>query len=369
MRYRRMLRFLVLAIIVLAGTAPVRASAAGPYTLKVIGPFSPVGGTGTFGLNDRGHVTGEGAGSNLFLYDGVLHTLGKPSGAKWAEGRDISNGDVMAVTAQGKTGRHGYAVTYGQGRGTWLPLATPRGYTHSQASAILPDSSAIAGTICTSRDTVCRAQSNPPARAAVWLRSGGRYGLPVTLPVGKSSLESRAVGIARAANVIAVVGEVYPRSPGAGTVAGAVVWTLHGLGFLRLSAPPAFPYAAAFNIAHGPGGTFYIAGQAGQPNTSVTEGLLWTIACGAAGCHEKGRQTLTTFGQVFAVNAHKVAVGYSRPNGDGAGFDFVWQDGVMTTIPLTPFAINASGEIAGGRVNPSTFRREVSLLQPVTPGN
>jgi uncharacterized membrane protein len=202
----------------------------------------------------------------------------------------------------------------------------------------------------------------------VWLRSGGRFAAPVTLPVGKSLLESRAVGIARAGNVVAVAGEVYPRNAGAGKDAGPVVWTLRGLGFLRLSAPPAFPYAGVFSITHGSGGTFYVAGQAGQPNTSVTEGLLWTITCGAAGCHEKGRQTLTTFGQVFAVNAHKVAVGYSRPNGDGAGFDFVWQDGVMTTIPLTPFAINASGQIAGVRVNASTFRREVAVLQPVAPG-
>ncbi|HEY2017670.1 MAG TPA: hypothetical protein VGH38_29390, partial [Bryobacteraceae bacterium] len=78
---------------------------------------------------------------------------------------------------------------------------------------------------------------------------------------------------------------------------------------------------------------------------------------------QTNRQVLTTFGQVFTVNRYAVAAGYSRPNGDGAGFDFVWKQGRMSTIGATPLAINTAGQIAGWRVSPTTFRPEVVLLQ------
>ena len=53
-------------------------------------------------------------------------------------------GDVIAATAQKAGFRTGFAVTYRNGRAEKVPLPGVQGFAQSEASAILPDGSAIA---------------------------------------------------------------------------------------------------------------------------------------------------------------------------------------------------------------------------------
>lgn len=334
------------------------STAASNYTVTVIGPFSRLG-RQAMAMNAFGHVTGEGAGNGVFLYDGSLHALGKPAGSQWAVGQGISDRDVIAVTAQKSGIRTAYAVSYANGRAVWTALPRMQGFPASEASAILPDGSAIAGSLCATGDGYCGWRREQVA--VVWKRSGARYLPPILLPSGKGSFASSTTGIARD-NTITVVTEGAIASDNG---AGHGIWLLHGHSILNLAGPGRYTDGYPFGIAHGKGSTFYIAGEISRPDVgTVTQGVVWTVTCTVTACRQTNRQILTTFGQVFAVNSHGAAVGYSRPNGDGAGFNALWELGKTVEIPATPAAINAAGQIAGWRVNPSNFHTESVLLTP-----
>jgi hypothetical protein len=70
--------------LVLASVTAIHTGAAATtstYSVTVIGSFSGQG-QQALAINSRGHVTGQGSGSQLFLYDGSLHLLGKPAGSQ-----------------------------------------------------------------------------------------------------------------------------------------------------------------------------------------------------------------------------------------------------------------------------------------------
>jgi len=343
------------AVLVAAGWAafmPVVRAASPEYTLTVVGPYGHVGRQAA-ALNAAGHVTGQGVKRQAFLWDGTLHSLGAPAGSIWSVGQGISNGDVVAATAQGPNGvRHAYAVTYTNGKSGWIELPGLAGYTLSEAQGITPDGSAIVGTLCPTGDRGCSGIKRP-SLAAVWRHSNGMWQRPLLIPAGKTSAGSVGSAVARAGAVTVAA-------------AGNAVWPLHARAVLALTPPPNDTVVGIDSIAHGSGNTFYVAGQTSNPNVgTVTEAVLWTVNCARAGCRQTGRTVLASFGQVFAVNGKGAAVGYSRPNGDGGGAYVIWQRGQETQLPIEGLAINNAGQIAGPRQNPTTFRYDqVALLTP-----
>jgi hypothetical protein len=262
------------------------------------------------------------------------------------------------ATAQPVSGRRAYVVTYRSGRTAWRQLPGLAGDDVTEASAILPDGSAIAGEVCSSGDHACASHAHPPM-AAIWVRYGTDCNAPPrVLPTGNAGGKSVATSIARANKAIVAAGSVQG--------VGAVVWPLGGRSYLHLTGTASFPQGVANDIAHGPGGTFYVAGTLNEVSgTSVMEAVLWTISCTRTTCRQTRRTILNRFGEAFAVNGQGVVAGYSRPNGDGAGFDFIWQNRLTTKIPADPLAINNSGEIGAVSVNMKTYRPMAELLEPL----
>ncbi|MGH2448823.1 MAG: hypothetical protein ACRDFS_09525 [Chloroflexota bacterium] len=335
-----------------ASAGALAGAATSTYTLTVVGQFHNTG-RGAVALNDRGHVTSEGIGNAAFLYNGSLHSLGKPAGAAWSIGEGISNGDVVSATAQDTNGiRRAYAVTYTNGRAHWTPLPGLAGYTLSEADAITPDGSSIVGTLCRTGDRACSGAKRP-LLAAVWRRAGGVWRQPILVPGGKSSGGARGIAIARAGSVTVAA-------------AGNIVWPLHAGSFLALRTPGKDTVSAVESMAHARGNTFFVAGQSSNPNIgSITEALLWTVRCTHARCIQTDRRVLTNYSAAFAVNSAGVVAGYSRPNEDGGGFYLIWEGNTTSQLPIEPFGINSSGQLAGLGQNPKTFRiDQVALLTP-----
>jgi len=345
-------RFALFISLFLLSFAPAVAAAGPTYTLTVVGPYRTVG-RQAVALNDAGHVTGQGAGNKAFLYNGTLRSLGAPAGSVWSVGQGISNGDVVAATAQDASGvRHAYAVTAPAGKVRWAALSGLAGYALSEAQAITPDGSAIVGTLCRTTDRAC-AGTKGALLAAVWQRSAGKYGAPLLLPAGKSSAGSSGAAVARSGSVTVAA-------------AGNTVWPLRSRYGLALTAPAPDTSSSITGMSRGPNNTFYVVGNASNPNVgTVTEALIWTVRCTHTGCTQINRQIIANDTQAFAVNNQGQVVGYSRPNEDGAGFYYMWQNGQMTEIPIEGLAINSQGQIAGPRQNPTTFRiDQVALLTP-----
>jgi hypothetical protein len=348
----------ILAAITGAGAAPLPPTSTPPaYTITVIGPFSQQGRFG-LGLNNTGHVTGQTTGRQAFLYDDALHPLGKPAGATFSVGQDIADNDTIAATAQQGTIRHAYAVTYSRGHVTWTGLAGRPGYQESQADAILPDGSAIVGSLCATGDPAC-SHRGETGLGVVWRRSAGKWSAPMVLPTGAA--RGVVSGIARAGGLTVVSGDIIPRT---GNIAGqAVLWLLPAHRFFPLTGTDGYSVTSTGPIAHGRGNTFYVAGTLARPNGSGTYGepVRWTVTCTATACRQTRLQVITAIGEVFAVSGHGLVTGYDRSGGD-AGWNFIWHNGKEIPFDLAGFAINDAGQMVTWRSAP--HQTQAILLTP-----
>lgn len=345
---------------VLLTSAPLsRATPA--YNVTVIGPFSQQFRFG-LGLNNKGHVTGETSGAQAFVYDGQLHSLGKPGGAKFSVGQGISDNDIIAATAQRAGTRNAYAVTYREGHTTWTRLAGIPGYQQSEAAAILPDGSAITGQLCATGDLAC-SHLGRHSEAVVWRRSGGAWSVPLVLSTGKAPAVSEVSGIARAGAITVVSGAIVPRGTNARWRAG--LWLLPGHQFFPLTGAGSYSVVTISAIAHADGNTFYVAGTIATP-TEGTYGkpTMWTVSCTQTACRQTKLQVITSLGETYAVNNHGTVTGYDRSDG-GAGSNFLWQAGKEILDNMAGPRINNSGQMVGWRINPPySHHYQVILLTP-----
>jgi uncharacterized membrane protein len=345
-----------------AAPAATSGSTATPsYSTAVIGPFGRQYRT-NLALNNKGHVTGQTSGAQAFLYDGTLHPLGKPSGARFSTGESISDNDVIAATAQIGSMRNAYVVTYINGRATWTRLPGLSGYLESEAEAILPDGSMIAGNLCATGDPAC-SHMGQHALAVVWKRTSTGWSAPLVLSAAKGPFVTHASGIARNGAITVVTGSIAPT-----TVNGtprAVLWLLPGNRPFQIMGTRAYPFVVAGPIAHASGSTFYVAGSIQIPGGSTYgEPAMWTFTCTAAGCHQTRLQVISPIGESYAVNSHGVVVGYDRTDG-GAGSGFIWQNGKETLGGPSGMAINDAGQIVSWRYNPPLSNHaQVILLTP-----
>jgi hypothetical protein len=166
-------------------------------------------------------------------------------------------------------------------------------------------------------------------RAAVWFWSGTRYLAPRLLPLDAGYLGSKGNAIVKANGLTVVVGEETRAKV---CQACAVVWTVGGQ-TLHLRGTGASPSVTAVAVAHGPGSTFYVGGQLWNGAMSTGEPAEWTITCHPSGCRQVGPvRNFANYGFVSGVNARGWAVGYQRPNGDGAGDALLWHDGAATPL-------------------------------------
>jgi uncharacterized membrane protein len=307
-------------------------------------------------------VTGQTTGAQAFFYDGTLHRLGKPSGARFAVGEGISDNDVIAATAQTGTIRNAYAVTYRGGRTIWTRLAGLPGYVQSEAEAILPDGSVIAGRLCATGDAACSHLSRH-SLAVIWKRSGSGWSTPVVLSTGKGPFVSGTDGIARNGGVTVVVGSIAP----AGKPGRSVLWLLPGNRTYQLQGKGKYSTVSLAAIAHGSGSTFYVAGMLQTPEEGTYgEPSMWTVTCAQSGCRQTNLQVISSLGEVSAVNSHGVVIGYDRTDG-GAGSGFIWQNGKETLGAPLGYAINNAGQIASRRYYPAnTNNSQVVLLTPTS---
>lgn len=340
----------------------MRSSAATPsYTTTVVGPFSRQYRDG-LALNNKGHVTGQTAGAQAFFYDGTLHALGKPRGARFSTGEGISDNDVIAATAQVGTARSAYAVTYANRHATWTPLAGLPGYSESEAEAMLPDGSAIAGTLCATGDPAC-SHLNQHSLAVVWNRTSGGWSAPLVLSAEKGPFVTAASGIARNGRTTVVIGSMSPT--GANGTPRAVIWLLPANRPFQVKGTSAFPYAALRAIAHAGGSTFYVAGSIEVPGGSTYgEPTMWTFTCTASTCRQTNLQVITSIGESYAVNSRGAVIGYDRTD-LGAGTGFIWQNGKKTLGGPSGLGINNASQIVAWRYDPSTSHNaQVILLTP-----
>jgi hypothetical protein len=340
------------------------ARAASTYTITVVAPFSQQYRSG-LALNNRGHVTGQTTGAQAFFYDGTLHLLGKPAGAKFSVGEGISDTDVIAATAQVESVRNAYAVTYSGGHAAWTKLAGLPGYAESQAEGITPDGRAVTGELCATGDPACSHLATH-SLAVVWSRSGSGWWAPRVLAAGKGATVSSAAGIARNGTTTVVAGTIAP--VGTGGRWKSVLWLLPLNRPFQLTGQGAYTQTRVSAIAHGSGTTFYVAGSLYKPNlaTPYGEGALWTVTCTASACRQTGLQIVTPFGETYAVNSHGVVTGYDRTDG-GAGTGFVWQNGKETLGGPSGVGINNSGQMVAWRIHPvGTRNAQVILRTPET---
>lgn len=337
--------------------------AASSYTTTVVGPFSQQYRTG-LALNNRGHVTGGTTGAQAFYYDGTLHLLGKPFGARFSVGEAISDTDVMAATAQVGSVRTAYAVTYAAGRAAWTRLAGLPGYAESQAEGITPDGRAITGELCATGDPACSHLSTH-SLAVVWRRSGSGWSVPRVLAAGKGAEVSSAAGIARNGVTTVVAGTIATAD--AGGHWRSVLWLLHPNRPFQLTGQGAYTQTRVSAIAHGSGSTFYVTGSLYKPNltTPYGEGALWTVTCTATACRQTGLQVVTPFGETYAVNSHGVVTGYDRTDG-GAGTGLVWQNGKETLGGPSGLGINNAGQMVAWRIHPVGTRNAQVVLRTPT---
>lgn len=341
-------------------TPATATPAPGPsYTTTVVGPFGRRYRSG-LALNNEGHVTGQTSGAQAFFYDGTLHPLGKPSGAKFSTGEGISDNDVIAATAQIGSVRGAYAVTYAGGHPVWTRLAGLPGYQESQAEAILPDGSVIAGELCATGDPAC-SHLNQHSLAVVWKRSARGWSAPMVLSTGKKPLVSGVTGIARNGGVTVVIGSIAP----AGKTGRSVLWLLPGNRTFQLTGTGNYSRVALRTIAHGSGSTFYVAGiLQTQYEGTYGEPSMWTVTCTITGCRQTSLQVIAGLGDVSAVNGRGAVIGYDRSGGD-AGSSFIWQDGKETLGGPFAFGINNAGQLVAWRAYPAgTHNAQVVLLTP-----
>lgn len=345
------------AVVTCAVFAAAGASAASlKYSETTIGPFG-LNGPYSIALNGFSHVTGEGKDHGVFLYQKRVHNLGKPPSSRWAIGMGISNNDVIAATAQTRTGRHGYVVAYPNGSTSWTSLSPVKGFPLSEATSITPDGSTVAGEVCAS-DSACSPSAHTTV-AAFWPRSKAGYGSPHILPLGNASTASVASGIARDGNTFVIAGDLVQT---AGT--HPAVWIAKSKSPLRLSIPQSYASGSTYAIAHGAGDVFYVSGTVYPTDASASAAVLWTITCSVTGCRKKALHILTPFGQAFGVNSKGQVLGFDSTNGSG-GFQFLWKKGKEHQLPLGGFAINNAGQIAGWAR--SSGQVVAYLLKPATP--
>lgn len=329
------------------------------YTTTVVGPFSDRFRFG-LALNDTGHVTGQTTGAQAFFYDGTLHPLGKPAGARFSTGEGISDNDVIAATAQVGKVRNAYAVTYTGGRATWTKLAGLPGYMQSEAEAILPDSSVITGELCATGDPAC-SQLGEHSLAVIWKRTSRGWSAPMVLSTGKGPFVSGANGIARNGGITVVAGSIAP----SGGDWHSVLWLLPGNRTYQLKGTGNYTRVSLRAIAHGSGSAFYVAGILQTPGEGTYgEPSMWTVTCTSSGCQQKDLQVIAGLGEAFAVNGRGVVLGYDRSGGE-AGSSFLWQNGKETLGGPYGFAINNAGQIAAWRFHPAgSNNRQTILLTP-----
>lgn len=354
-------RFAVLmCILVAALLLSVPASAASSYTTTVVGPFSQQYRAG-LALNNSGHVTGGTTGAQAFFYDGTLHPLGKPSGARFSVGEGISDTDVIAATAQVGRVRNADAVTDAADHAVWTPLADLVGYGESQVEGITPDGRAITGELCATGDPACSHLSTH-SLAVVWERSGNGWSVPRVLAAGKGATVSSAAGIARNGTTTVVAGTIA--TAGAAGDWKSVLWLLPLNRPFQLTGQGAYTQTRVSAIAHGSGTTFYVAGSIYKPNlaTPYGEGALWTVTCTATACRQTDLQIVTPFGETYGVNSHAVVTGYDRTDG-GAGTGFVWQNGKERLGGPSGVGINNAGQIVAWRIHPVATRNAQVVLR------
>lgn len=149
-----------------------------------------------------------------------------------------------------------------------------------------------------------------------------------------------AEGIARDNKIVATVGS--------DNNVGAAVWTLKGDGYLKLSGTKKFGSGTPYDIAHGPGNRFYVAGDLyDRSGTTVTEAVRWAITRTATASTQTGRMIITTLGDIYGVNGNGDVVGYTRPNGNGVGSGYIWHRGTTTVLDANVYAPTRRGQIAG----------------------